>query len=1550
MFDWMPHSRRKRRRKMDQVYFSILLLSCLASQVRCSEVVIQIPEEHIKDQDGYYRLDYWPPQGSPRPNTTFTPQEVARGVKLSHAQPGMRYDFELYYSNATINDWATWTATITTVPAPPQNLNITVRKGKMALVTWEPPNSGYSAFKLKVIPLSEPQRSIRNVIVTEDQLPFPLWELTPGATYELQLHTMYEKKESDAFISSNFTTRPYAPGRFIVWYRNETTMLVLWQPPYPAGIYSHYRVSIDPPDAVESVLNVEKEGEPPGPAQAAFHGLVPGRAYNITVETVSEKMVSVATTQEYHTIPPPPRNVTFDIRRLTSDSFVVRWQAPKIKGEFDRYQLSLRVKKQAPIIVDSTAMREAEFSNGIEPGRTYTVLVKTVAVNVASWPTSGNVTTRPLPVSKLTLRENSTTGQVQLTWRPNNSSQQDQYKVIYQEVETFNGDSRTLLTTETGMSTELYPGRNYTVLVYALSNSVESRPDSRNILTKPASPIIEDLQPMPRGLNVSWKSDVTSRQDKYAVEISRNDTDETDTRQTTLNHALLKDLYPGAGYELKVYAISNGLWSEPHVYFQAVYPNSVRNLSITKTTNTTVELVWDPPLDSIFSHYVVRYRSSENGRWQEPPPANTSSAVVTGLLPGEKYFLQVRAVSYRVESLTPAEIVYTVPPNPVRSVVPVLDSQNITLEWPRPDGRIDDYTVIWWQTGQPDRKASKKIPGSQATEGISRKLSVLIGELKPGHIYNFEIYTTANTLNSDKFVLTTRTKPVITSEISIVTSPQETTAFTVRYTPTPHSVSAFDTYRFMLSDVETIIKEKDASDPSRKITFEDLIPGHLYNITAWTVSGNVTSFPLHRQDRLYPEPVRNISSSYLYDTSIALEWQKPKGEYDSFEIKHLNADDQLITNYTTWERITIEGLRPHRRYTFTVLTRAGSAGSSILRQSVPVSATFTTSESIPGMVQEFVPVNVHPNRIDFRWTLSAEEKNGVLHRYVISYHAKGSSHVTAKDFPSSERTGSISGLVPGHRYVFTIQAWNNKGPGLSRVWEQTMPIDAPPQPSDQVIPTEMGRGSRTITVRYRKNYFSEKNGGVIGYAVIVAEDDTKDTSSLDLLTWWDVQGYSRWPPYQAINPYYPFNGTTVEDFVIGSDKNCPNSREFCNGPLKPGSSYKIKIRAYTALDKFTDTRYSHTISTEFESSNTALAVAIPVLLLVVFAVGVVAVVKWRKTGPFVKRASETNPRDDVSISDSIIETSRPVELCKFVEHYRHMSRDSDYRFTEEYEALRNVGRGLACGAADLPVNRPKNRFTNILPYDHSRFMLQATDDEEGSDYINANYVSGFNSPREFIVTQGALVSTRDDYWRMCWESNSRAIVMLTRCIEKGREKCDHYWPYDMQPVYYGDIKVIIVNESHYTDWNITEFAVSKGDLTRIIRHFHFTTWPDFGVPDPPQALVRFVRAFRESVPPDHRPIVVHCSAGVGRSGTFIALDRILQSIRVSDYVDIFGIVYEMRRERTCMVQNEQQYICIHQCLMVVIQGLENHGLNTRTIEAHSNRAYEDDEGIAEAGM
>ncbi|XP_014671062.1 PREDICTED: tyrosine-protein phosphatase 10D-like [Priapulus caudatus] len=391
---------------------------------------------------------------------------------------------------------------------------------------------------------------------------------------------------------------------------------------------------------------------------------------------------------------------------------------------------------------------------------------------------------------------------------------------------------------------------------------------------------------------------------------------------------------------------------------------------------------------------------------------------------------------------------------------------------------------------------------------------------------------------------------------------------------------------------------------------------------------------------------------------------------------------------------------------------------------------------------------------------------------------------------------------------------------------------------------------------------------------------------------------------------------------------------------------------------YTDTAYSSPISTLGNYVGIIAGAVVGSLLVILLLVLVVVQRRrlqcCRKTSANDKNASGsfvTHVASQGMANSPLYACSRSVKLSEFVQHVKIMGADSDFRFSEEYEALKMVGREQPSTAADLPVNRGKNRFTNILPYDHSRVKLIPVDDEDGSDYINANYMPGFNSPREYIVTQGPLPSTRDDFWRMVWEQNTRSIVMLTRCIEKGREKCDHYWPIDSEQTYYGEIQVAVLNESKYPYWTISEFKVTLDMESRVVRHFHFTAWPDFGVPEHTQTLIKFVRAMRDRAQYSPHPIIAHCSAGVGRSGTFIVIDRLIQLIKQSDTVDIFGNVYEMRKERVWMVQTEQQYICIHNSLRTVLEGRED-DMPTHEYDdlGLDNKAYDDDEGIVESGM
>ncbi|XP_063302674.1 receptor-type tyrosine-protein phosphatase O isoform X2 [Pelobates fuscus] len=278
--------------------------------------------------------------------------------------------------------------------------------------------------------------------------------------------------------------------------------------------------------------------------------------------------------------------------------------------------------------------------------------------------------------------------------------------------------------------------------------------------------------------------------------------------------------------------------------------------------------------------------------------------------------------------------------------------------------------------------------------------------------------------------------------------------------------------------------------------------------------------------------------------------------------------------------------------------------------------------------------------------------------------------------------------------------------------------------------------------------------------------------------------------------------------------------------------------------------------------------------------------------------------------------TNPVQLDDFEGYIKDMAKDTDYKFSLQFEELKMIGLDILHVAADLPANKCKNRYTNILPYDFSRVKLLTTCAENGADYINANYIPGYNTLHEYIATQGPLPETRNDFWKMLLQQKSQVVVMLTQCNEKRRIKCDHYWPFTAEPVSYGDITVEMLSEDEQSDWAYRVFRISFADETQCVKHFNFTAWPDHGVPSSAAAdsLLQFVQMVRHKAAKTKCPITVHCSAGVGRTGTFIALDRLMQHIRDHEFVDVLGLVAELRSYRMSMVQTEEQFIFIHHCV------------------------------------
>ncbi|XP_052065715.1 receptor-type tyrosine-protein phosphatase gamma-like [Mytilus californianus] len=236
--------------------------------------------------------------------------------------------------------------------------------------------------------------------------------------------------------------------------------------------------------------------------------------------------------------------------------------------------------------------------------------------------------------------------------------------------------------------------------------------------------------------------------------------------------------------------------------------------------------------------------------------------------------------------------------------------------------------------------------------------------------------------------------------------------------------------------------------------------------------------------------------------------------------------------------------------------------------------------------------------------------------------------------------------------------------------------------------------------------------------------------------------------------------------------------------------------------------------------------------------------------------------------------------------------------------------------AQLKENQPKNRFKEIFPYDHTRVVLEPGHGMS-SDYINANYVDGFKKEKCHIASQGPLKNTINDHWRMIWQNNTRKIIMLTNLVEGTKRKCERYWP-GGKPMTYGYLVLTLLTEKERAAYITREIEVEDQTTKekRCITQYHFTAWPDHGTPDP-----LYLVLFHKHVISDHTstenngPILVHCSAGIGRTGTYIGLDALYEEGRDTGFVDVVKFVEKMRYSRMNMVQTPGQYVCLHYALL-----------------------------------
>ncbi|XP_071952980.1 uncharacterized protein [Antedon mediterranea] len=284
--------------------------------------------------------------------------------------------------------------------------------------------------------------------------------------------------------------------------------------------------------------------------------------------------------------------------------------------------------------------------------------------------------------------------------------------------------------------------------------------------------------------------------------------------------------------------------------------------------------------------------------------------------------------------------------------------------------------------------------------------------------------------------------------------------------------------------------------------------------------------------------------------------------------------------------------------------------------------------------------------------------------------------------------------------------------------------------------------------------------------------------------------------------------------------------------------------------------------------------------------------------------------ENVHVEPSTASTfSRRILISDLVAYFAHkLSTDLHNEFD-----LLPVDQTHPWEVAAKECHKTRNRFKNIVPYDHARVVLDKINGDPDSDYYNASYIDGYSKTEHYIACQGPNKNSLSDFWRMIWQKNIKVIVMLTNILEGNKEKCKKYWPDEQEMVVFDDITVTVTNEETTEDYTTRTVRIEEIEQ-RTIKQFHFTQWPDKGVPKSASGLLRLIQKVKSVRGTSLTPVLVHCSAGVGRTGTYIVIDAMLDMIMTEEAVDILQYITDIREARISMVQTPEQYVFIYSAL------------------------------------
>ncbi|XP_068460898.1 receptor-type tyrosine-protein phosphatase S-like isoform X6 [Clinocottus analis] len=676
------------------------------------------------------------------------------------------------------------------------------------------------------------------------------------------------------------------------------------------------------------------------------------------------------------------------------------------------------------------------------------------------------------------------------------------------------------------------------------------------------------------------------------------------------------------------------------------------------------------------------------------------------------------------------------------------------------------------------------------------------------------------------------------------------------------------------------------------------------------------------------------------DTSIELTWEPAytKEGIVNYELLYKPVKFGSLEKLTFGPRIsyTVEGLKANTEYSFSLAAISNKGIGAF------------TNELVQRTSQANVPRNFSVNLATKTSVLLTWEfpESTNPYRFTVEYNRQ------KMEVDARLRKAVIPNLQPDTSYDFKITAPEGNMGGLRhRISAKTSPPITIRRPEiDHTRDTET---TVTIVLPSLENRSPVKNVYVVVVPLRRARGVIRHLKSPDEMDLEELlkdisqkQRDSRQQKQVDLRRAYitaRFTPATLPAFFTLGDQ--LDYGGFENRALEAGQEYVFFILAelnsttgmYVA-SPYTDPVIAPDSDPQPLDAGDGLIWVVGPVLAVVFIICIVIAILLYKNKPDSKRKDSEpgtksllsnaemmahHPTDPVEMRRINFQTpgmmSHPtIPISELSEHIELLKANDNLRLSQEYESI-DPSQQFTWEHSNLEVNKPKNRYANVIAYDHTRVVLAPIEGVLGSDYINANYIDGYRKQNAYIATQGSLAETFGDFWRMVWEQRAASVVMMTRLEEKSRIKCDQYWP-SRGTETYGMIQVTLLDTMELATFCVRTLSLHKSGSSerREVRQFQFTAWPDHGVPEYPTPFLNFLRRVKACNPPDAGPIIAHCSAGVGRTGCFIVIDGMLERIRHERTVDIYGHVTLMRSQRNYMVQTEDQYSFIHEALLEAV--------------------------------